>query len=325
MIGRTKYLLMVALAFGAACGQAPVPAKERAARPAGRALKFRVLPTPVESRSRALAFSRDGRTLLYTTETFSKVSQKTRSSMVLRDVRSGRVLKSWPVSEFKVPEAAAMISGTLWMGYGRGFGGELQEWSARTGRLRRVLTRGSQLDDSPLSLGAVAALAASPDGNTLIAGVQGDSESSPFGWGKALLIDGRTGRAIRRLRGPEYSVDAVAFSSSGRTVAYCDGRGDIRLCRARSSVFLHRLSCRSSPPRALAFRGRDELVSVSGDGSIRLWNARTGRLKRTLSTRLPAAEDTNIILSPNGHAIFTGSQYNPSTGKNIPARIYALP
>jgi len=314
MTGRTKYLLLAAVGFGVVMSQPPEPAL---ARGASGGLKFRVLlPTLKKSRTldiyeRPLTFSRDGRTLACSVSTHNRVSRKDNGSSMLRDVRSGRVLRSVPWHSSFAAGTAAMSGANIWIGCAGQFTGVVEKSSTSHPKWR-VLAKGYGIYDKQgysrgfRGLDPVGALVASPDGSKLLVGIFGEGEMSS--WGKVLLMDARTGRVTRNLPGsPGPAVNAVAFSPDGRTVAWGDLDGGVRLCSTRAGARTRRLRSgnpNGPPVTAVAFRGRDELVSVDEKGSIRFWNARTGRLKRTLKeSELSKWNVTRLVLSPNGHAL----------------------
>jgi WD40 repeat protein len=304
-----KYLLTVAIVFGTSALRQAEPA---VARPASGDLKFRVLPGP--RGTRGLAFSRDGKELLC----WTFVDAANSSRIAVRNVRVGKVLSSWPYGGSASP-AAAMDNTTVWTGTNGLATGKVEAWSRRS-RKRRVLiqgywTRAANGNQFAHGLKPVGSIAVSPDGSQLIVGANADGEMSA--WGRAVLVDARTGRITKRLWGANLGVGAVAFSPDGRAVAYGDGNY-IRVSSARTGVLLRKLRS-GSKAQAIAFRGRDELVSLNEDGALRFWNTRNGQLKRILIEKtFPRRGYGEFVLSPNGHALALSSD-------SAPIRLYAVP
>jgi len=112
----------------------------------------------------------------------------------------------------------------------------------------------------------VAAVAFSPDGNTLAAGLANA--------GGALLWDVRQPSSPPRTACAELDVRSIAFSPDGRRLACGTGRGPIVLAGAdqpaAAPVSLHG---HASSVNSLSFSPRgDFLGSASSDGKVRLWN-----------------------------------------------------
>lgn len=143
---------------------------------------------------------------------------------------------------------------------------KIRLWNAQTGELQHTLE-----DD----LGWVTALKYSPDSRVLAAA---DRRTHTI-----LLYDAQTGDLKKKLMGHTDGIDALDYSPDGRTLASGSWDGTIRLWDAETG---EPLSILKAPPEDIV-----ETLDYSPDGKtiasgesrrVRLWDAQTGRLKRTL-------------------------------------------
>jgi WD domain, G-beta repeat len=162
----------------------------------------------------------------------------------------------------------------------------------------------------PVSGGARAVVAFSPDGKTL---ATGDLVS-----GRVKVWDTATGHLVATLTGSGHSgdpeltpaVDSVAFSPNGRVlaavVAYSDlgisyGSGYIGLWNTVTWHLTVTLAFRGTGSDSVAFSPDGRTLAAGGDG-ISLWDVATGRPLATLTARGDQAADS-VAFSPDGKTL----------------------
>jgi hypothetical protein len=119
--------------------------------------------------------------------------------------------------------------------------------------------------------GVVRALAWSPDGTRLLV--------TAFYDDSAHLLQAEDGSEIRRfVAGPEAT--AVAFAADGRWVAVGSQAGSIGVFDPGADAPVRVVNAAAGPARALAFSG-EHLLAAGDDGSLRIWDVRTGALLHT--------------------------------------------
>ncbi len=204
-------------------------------------------------------------------------------SLIISGPRSPRIWRFDPLPEPPSPAghmdeawAAAYSPDGKILATGSDDTDELQTiklWDPATGNLIRGWNGGA---------GTVSSLAFSSDGLMLASGHLADRNS-------VQLWDVSTGSLLHALPGHRDRVRSVAFTPDGQTLATAGGRkGDsgedftIRLWDVDQARCVRQLEGHSDVVRSLGFApdGRT-LASASNDRTVRLWDAKTGRLLRT--------------------------------------------
>mgnify|MGYP003663103940 CR=1 FL=1 len=103
------------------------------------------------------------------------------------------------------------------------------------------------------------------------------------------------------------SVNSVALSPEGSTIASADEGGEIRIWNARSGEELRVIKAHKSEVSSLAFSpDGNVLASGSSDRTVKLWNTQTGEHRMTYSDH--PAFVTSVAFSPDGNMIASGSR-----------------
>ncbi len=172
--------------------------------------------------------------------------------------------------------------------------GTVRIWGASSGA-ELVTMEERAPDDSPAH---IADVKFSPDGDTVATTSSGSSR----------LWDAATGKLLHILRNPDGEPAlgrfSVAFSPNGRLLAGEDN-GTYYLWRVDDGQILTQLP-EPTAPNLVAFSpdGR-HLVTTGNDGSLRLWDARTGRQIRAVSPNLGTV--FGLAFSPDGSRLGTVS------------------
>jgi WD40 repeat protein len=159
------------------------------------------------------------------------------------------------------------------------------------------------------SADAIECLAVSPDGKTVATGC---SATEPPWHADVLLWDLATGRQLGRLTGHTRSVDAVAFSPSGRLLATA-GREVVRLWDPATGRELRRLKGAEGHGTALAFSPNGKILAtafwpVSGPAKILLWEVATGKPMRAVGEGHGWVR--YLVFSPDGKTLASGGWQN---------------
>jgi WD40 repeat protein len=163
----------------------------------------------------------------------------------------------------------------------------------------------------------------------------GSSVATAAADGLLKLRDPATGAVRQTLEGHAGGATSLAFSADGALLACGEGRGATRLWEVKTGRLLR--TCKAAGSKAAAVTN-DRLftsVALSQDGAtlaactatmgntynepVRLWDARSGELKKEITTEAHSARP--IALSPDGSVLATGGKsiilWDVRTGKKL--------
>jgi WD40 repeat protein len=245
---------------------------------------------------RSIAFSRDSKIL---------ATGSADKTVKLWDVHTGR--------EVAKLEHAARVDSVAFSSDGKTLATGSADWvsnlwNARTGRMLVTLNKKAPSlserirDDSYANL-----VIFSPDGKTLAA------LSEPW---KVKLWDVVTGKQLVTLEDEKFLISSVVFSpDSTRLAAYGPNKaGYIKLCDARGqtiAVLEHGDSIDS-----LAFSPDSNVLGVGENGTITLWDTRSGKTLASLNGH--ASMVSTLAFSPDGATLATGSMDKTVKLWNVP-------
>jgi WD40 repeat protein len=199
------------------------------------------------------------------------------------------------------PDGRTLISGgrdaARWTGGGMAVEASIRSWDGDTGEPRLHIPTGTD---------EVVALAVSPDGQRIAAGLKDRS---------VRIWDAGSGAELRRFTGLERDAACLAFAPDGRTLASGDGApapwepwdvglAGISLWDLATGRELARWGAHQWCVRGLAFSpdGRT-LASAGAEDVVRLWDAATGREARPAPGHRGAIQA--IAFAPDGRMVVT--------------------
>jgi WD40 repeat protein len=223
----------------------------------------------------------------------------------LWDLRSGRLLRRLGDRAEQIMAVAITRDGRRVAGGGiEGDQGVVRVWDAMTGTLAWSVNAQAK---------EVLSLAFSPDGGSLAVAAAD---------GLVTICDSQTGSAQRTLAGHKEGATSLAFSPDGK-VLYCgEAPGGSRTWEVASGRLLQ--TCKAGESKAELFTVDRRLTSIglSRDGQtlatcgssvnnefvdpVRLWDARTGELKRDFAVE--RIHGRPMALSPDGAIVATGGK-----------------
>ncbi|MFE5795161.1 WD40 repeat domain-containing protein [Streptomyces sp. NPDC056503] len=260
-----------------------------------------VLPGTVNAGS--VAFGPDGTVL---------ATSSLEGTVHLWNTRSHDLAATFYAASEQVSLAFSPDGGTL--ATGSASDGTARLWDVRSTRARATLTGA----DEDLSVWSTAF---SPDGGTLATG----SENGVRLW------DGRTGAARGMLRSDDGIVHAAVFGSDGRTLVTGTGkREDSDVSRVKfwdvEAEKVRFFFTVEEDVSALALSPDGTTVATGAhDGAVRLWDARTGRARATLTGPTEDVRVWSVAFSHDGTLLAAGTDKGPRLWEVASGKARATP
>ncbi|MEH2104696.1 serine/threonine-protein kinase, partial [Nostoc sp.] len=150
----------------------------------------------------------------------------------------------------------------------------------------------------------------------IIPGISGEIALSPKGnilasvTGQVIhLFSSTTGQLLRTLSGHSNSVNSVAISSDGQTLASGSRDGTIKLWSVTTGNEIRTLSGHSNSVNSVAISSDGQTLAIgSWDETIKLWSVTTGNEIRTLSGHSNSVN--SVAISSDGQILASGSRDN---------------
>jgi WD40 repeat protein len=188
------------------------------------------------------------------------------------------------------PDGKTLVSG--------GLDNAVKLWNLTSGVLVRTFQPHS--DTVEANGGAVSF---SPDGRILAGVSYANYESTVVLW------DARTGLVLHTLRGHDYPIDSVAFSSDGKILASASMDHAIKLWNVSTGLAIQTLTGHSDQVYSVAFSVSNTYLASGGDRTIRIWEVNSGRELASL-----VEVDSNDWVVTTADGLFDGS---PSAWSSI--------
>jgi WD40 repeat protein len=236
-------------------------------------------------KGRELAFAPDGKSL----------ALGTADGVELRDAATLAVRKTYPGNRgWFLPDGRLLTAA---------FRGPLHAWDPTTGAL---LARAFDGEGD-----RVEAVAFAPDGKHLAAG---GNDGTVRRWDLA------AGALLAPLVDRSAPVSALAYAPDGKTLAAGATDHTIHLRDVATGASLGVLSGHTAPVRSVVFSADGKLLASSAPDGVRLWDAGTRALQKTLAV-LPDSGGS-VAFSPDGKLVASGSgpkvwQWNLASGSVV--------
>jgi WD40 repeat protein len=273
----------------------------------------------------AVALSSNGKLLASGANGIIRLGQGVTNTIKVWDASAGRLSATFKNQEHMVTSIAFDPHGR-WLATADS-NAQIFIWNMRSGALERTLTLNEVSTGSDVTV-----VAFSPDGETLAAA--GEDRVIK-------LWRVQTGKQQRVLHGHGAQINALTFSPDGGQLA--SGSGGItgsapaddtaKIWSLRTGQLLHTLKGHKNPVLAVAYSPDGvTLATGSGDATIKLWNARSARLRQTIKnvSAVPGIQETAaveaLIFAPGGKNLISGGDdgsidfWNVNTGALIKSR-----
>ena len=179
--------------------------------------------------------------------------------------------------------------------------GKVRVWDPRTSKLQWEVE------------GHAGRIAFSPDGRLLAAVA---SLTRPADATAVVLLDGHTGRPVRRLQGHTLGAFCVAFSPDGKTLASSSGdltrnparEGKVRLWDVGSGAEVFSFQPTTGMVLSLAFSSDSRRLALAGvNGTVLLWDTVLRRPERRL--RGHSGRASSVAFRPDGKQLTSGDTH----------------
>jgi WD40 repeat protein/DNA-binding SARP family transcriptional activator/energy-coupling factor transporter ATP-binding protein EcfA2 len=151
--------------------------------------------------------------------------------------------------------------------------------------------------------GNVVGVAYSPDGKLL---VTAGSDSTAKVWEAA------TGKELITLRGHTQVINDLAFPPEGKVLATASDDKTVKIWDIGSGQELRVLDFNDGVPWSVSYSADGAILATAGDTIVKVWNANTGELIRTLE-----GQHGPVAFSPVGRQLATSSEDGRTTVWNV--------
>ena len=119
------------------------------------------------------------------------------------------------------------------------------------------------------------------------------------------------------------AVSSIAYSPSGRTIAFAGRDASVRLLDATTGVLRREFRGHTGDVTFVAFAGDSKIVSCGADGTVRVWDSETGLMLRLVEV---GPRPTYFAFSPTAQTLLAGdgAQFCGVWDINTGARLRSL-
>jgi RNA polymerase sigma factor (sigma-70 family) len=210
-------------------------------------------------------------------------------SVRLWDAGTGKEVRRLAGSHPSVQALAFSPDGRTLAAAGGDAGSRVTAWDPGTGK---------GLWETPLADAGLETVAFSPDGKTVAAAGQN---------AVVYLLDAASGKAGRRIGGPQSIIHHCAFSPDGRTIATAGNDGTVRLWEVVTGEQRLRLRGHEDVVMSCTFSPDGKTLASAGlDRTVRLWDLATGEEIRKV--RGPQGRVYALAFSKGGKTLASGGE-----------------